>query len=531
MMQKVRTNNQCGVNEDLFFPYVKYSDPEHITTAVLTSPQQILKTEFLGIKKCREYKCPNKKCRVKTNFHPLFIENGLAGCYACDTVIVIVERILSSKKYKLIKIKVKNPKGSYIEFSCTRRHVNEMTYSDLKQGRGCKDCEKDDKKQRIKIELPSKTCDCEKQGLRKTISLCPHYNFAVLCQDAALDWDFCLNELLPNQVSPSSRDEYWFQCGQCYEIYEHSLSARKNGARCPFCSGHRVSKNNNLAMTDPHIAADWDLDTNFKYCNEVTRGCGSDAQWICKIGLEHTYVRKVTTRTSSNQSGCPCQDKTYKQKIGKHEYFVKIASEVHNNKYSYPEEYIKSKVKINIYCPVLGKYDRIPHGNFLQKPGEHKLGRGCPRCAQERDNSRGVGIIKNMLNSLGYIQNKDYFCEQKFENMKYIKSLKLDFFLPNCSIAIEFDGQSHFSVVDGWGGLDGLQKSLDRDYCKDFYCVQNKISMLRFPYMCIDQLNEKRLKNLIELCGTTQVYLSYSHLIEKIKEELILKRVIVLPYD
>lgn len=418
-----------------------------------------------------------------------------------------------------------------MKFFCTRRHRNEITYSDLKQGRECKDCEKEDKKERIKIELPSKTCDCEKQGLRKTICLCPHYNFAVLCQDAALGWDFCLNELLPNQVCPSSTDEYWFQCGECDEIYEHSLTARKNGARCPFCSGHRVSKKNNLAVTDPGIAADWDLDTNFKYCNEVTRGCGAKVQWICRIGTIHTYIHKVTTRTNSNQSGCPCQDKTYKQRIGKHEYFVKIASEVHNNKYSYPEKYIKSKVKINIHCPVLGKYDNLPHGNFLQKPGQHKLGRGCPRCAEERDNSRGVGIIKSILNSLGYIQGKDYICEEKFKGMKYIKALKLDFFLAEYSIAIEFDGQSHFSIVEGWGGYDGLLKSLERDYTKDIYCIKNKISMLRFPYMCIDQLDQERLRDFIELCKKTQVYMSYSHLIEKIKEELNLEAVIVLQYD
>ena len=124
MMQKVRTNYKCAVNEDLFFPVIKYLDlhnfttdkfvkylpPRNCTPVKLTPFQQILKTEFLGPKNCMEYKCPRKNCKVKTNFHPLFIENGLGGCYACDKVDVIVRRILLSKGYELISIDVKGTK-------------------------------------------------------------------------------------------------------------------------------------------------------------------------------------------------------------------------------------------------------------------------------------------------------------------------------------------------------------------------------------------------------------------------------------
>ena len=533
MMQKVRTNNKCAVNEDLLFPLVKYVETSAPTVPTipisLTSCQKILKTELLNAKKCMEYKCPNEGCRVKTNFHPLFIQNGIAGCYLCEKVEVIVRRILESKGYSLIGIETKNGE-SYVTYSCIHSHKNEIRYSVLKLGKECTQCKKNDRKKKVEVKLKRKPCDCKKRGTKGKV--CAHYNFAVLCPDAALDWDYCLNDVLPTEIAPGTIDEYWFRCSTCFECFEQSINSRKAGRRCPYCAGHKVSKNNNLAVTHPHLAREWNLDTNFKYCNEVTHGCGDDVEWICRIGpVEHVYNRIINTRASTHEAGCPCQDKNHAQKIGKHDYFVKICSQVHNNKYSYPERYTTSKKKMKIYCPVLSKIDNEPHGIFSQRASAHKKGEGCPQCAKERVNSKGVVAIKNILTSLGYIENNHYICEETFPGMKFVKPLRLDFYLHESRIAIEFDGETHFKSVNSWGGLDALEKSVKKDYCKDLYCLQNQISILRFPYGCMDSLTEDRLKEFIELCKKTCVYLSYSHLIEPIKKAMDVSKITVLQYN
>ena len=64
------------------------------------------------------------------------------------------------------------------------------------------------------------------------------------------------------------------------------------------------------------------------------------------------------------------------------EEFIKRAKEVHGDKYDYSKvNYVNRKAKIIIICPI--------HGEFLQSPGNHLSGAGCPECGRIRTiNSR-----------------------------------------------------------------------------------------------------------------------------------------------
>lgn len=56
------------------------------------------------------------------------------------------------------------------------------------------------------------------------------------------------------------------------------------------------------------------------------------------------------------------------------EQFVAKANKVHNNKYVYNKtNYINSKTKVIITCPI--------HGDFEQTPANHLYGKGCPKCS------------------------------------------------------------------------------------------------------------------------------------------------------
>lgn len=58
------------------------------------------------------------------------------------------------------------------------------------------------------------------------------------------------------------------------------------------------------------------------------------------------------------------------------EEFIKRAKAIHGNTYDYSKvEYVNSKTKVIITCPV--------HGDFEQLPHNHLRGCGCDKCAQE----------------------------------------------------------------------------------------------------------------------------------------------------
>ena len=59
------------------------------------------------------------------------------------------------------------------------------------------------------------------------------------------------------------------------------------------------------------------------------------------------------------------------------ETFIKKAIKKHGNKYDYSNvEYINSKTKICIICPI--------HGEFWQTPAMHLYGNGCPKCKAKK---------------------------------------------------------------------------------------------------------------------------------------------------
>lgn len=63
-------------------------------------------------------------------------------------------------------------------------------------------------------------------------------------------------------------------------------------------------------------------------------------------------------------------------KVSNYFDFVLKANDVHKGKYVYTNDYINSRTKIEIQCPI--------HGPFLQKPASHLMGIGCPACSNNK---------------------------------------------------------------------------------------------------------------------------------------------------
>ena len=71
--------------------------------------------------------------------------------------------------------------------------------------------------------------------------------------------------------------------------------------------------------------------------------------------------------------GCGCPKCSHKSYKFTHDEFMEMARKIHGNKYEYLSEYKRRNDKIQIKCPI--------HGVFEQEPRSHLNGAGCPKCA------------------------------------------------------------------------------------------------------------------------------------------------------
>jgi very-short-patch-repair endonuclease/Zn ribbon nucleic-acid-binding protein len=249
-----------------------------------------------------------------------------------------------------------------------------------------------------------------------------------------------------------------------------------NGQGCPDCKKIKIGnlwrnnisdilnncriKHNNLYNYSPII----------NYKNTDTK-----IEIICKI---HGSFYQSSHNHLKGQ-GCPkCKfEKLSLSKRHTKDYFIELCEEKFKNKnYDYSlVVYKNDKTKVEIICPV--------HGLFKQTPNYFLLyGKGCPKCIV----SNGENKIINFL-----IENNIQFKHQKiFDDCKYIKKLRFDFFIKEKNTVIEFDGQQHFSPIEIFGGDEQYRKNIIKDNIKNKYCEEKNIKLIRIPFTEIENIKE-----------------------------------------
>jgi very-short-patch-repair endonuclease len=92
-----------------------------------------------------------------------------------------------------------------------------------------------------------------------------------------------------------------------------------------------------------------------------------------------------------------------------------------------------------------------------------------------------------------------YIRQYSFETCRYINRLSFDFYLPELNTCIEFDGIQHFKPVSIFGGDKSFELSKQRDKCKNDWCYENKVNLIRIRWDQIDKikfiLEDKLIKN------------------------------------
>lgn len=150
--------------------------------------------------------------------------------------------------------------------------------------------------------------------------------------------------------------------------------------------------------------------------------------------------------------------------------FIASARSVHGDLYDYSKtEYINKKTPVNIRCSI--------HGVFRQMPDVHLSGCGCPACSSSR--------LENDIYLLLKQRNIKFERQFGFEWLKDRKPLKLDFYLPEYSVAIECQGIQHFKSIDFFGGEDALSSNIIRDKIKRDLCLANGVSVFYYSNLGI----------------------------------------------
>lgn len=91
--------------------------------------------------------------------------------------------------------------------------------------------------------------------------------------------------------------------------------------------------------------------------------------------------------------------------------FIEKARKIHNDKYDYSKvDYVDSKTKVCIICPI--------HGEFWQKPNKHLLGQGCKRCYDERRKSVNLLTNEEFIERCNKVHSGKYdYSKTKYKGM------------------------------------------------------------------------------------------------------------------
>ena len=120
-----------------------------------------------------------------------------------------------------------------------------------------------------------------------------------LFPSVAKEWHPIKNgNLTPKDVTPGSGKKVWWLCEKGHE-WQEFVYHRIRGCGCPFCSGHRASKENCLQTVNPELAKEWHPTKNEKLTpRDVTYGSGKKVWWMCSRG--HEWQAVISSRTKGN---------------------------------------------------------------------------------------------------------------------------------------------------------------------------------------------------------------------------------------
>lgn len=215
----------------------------------------------------------------------------------------------------------------------------------------------------------------------------------------------------------------------CGETFETKWNDIYSGKCCGYCDGKKVGLSNCLITKNPDLIAEWHPIKNGNLTPyDVTAGSGKYVWWKCSE-CGHEWQARVVDRP---RYGCPQCSKSKGEKM---------ISQILD---------YKGLIKID-----QEEYDKL-----------------------------------NSFDKAKYIY---YIPQKEFDGLVGLKNglLSYDFFLPDCNLLIEYQGEQHEKYIKGFHkSKKDFEKQLEHDKRKKEYAKNNNINLLEIWYYDFENIEE-----------------------------------------
>ena len=253
---------------------------------------------------------------------------------------------------------------------------------------------------------------------------------------------------IPIEDYVNARTKIKHKCSKGH-IYFQIPSSHLQGQGCPICYGTKKKTSKEYYNECKDKGLDLPIE-DYK---------GTHIKIKHKCEYNHIYKQKPSNHLNGQR--CPiCFGN--KKKVSNDYY-----NECKDKGLDLPiEEYKNSKFKIKYKC-------RKGH-TYYQTPSDHSQGHGCPVCKE----SHGEKFIRNYLDK----HDIKFIPQKRFHNLKDKTYLSYDFYLPDYSVLIEYQGQQHYQTNGYFGGKKRFKKQQLHDKLKREYAKNNGYKLLELKY-------------------------------------------------
>ena len=257
------------------------------------------------------------------------------------------------------------------------------------------------------------------------------------------------------------------KCKKCGNTFDQTPASHLRGDGCPNCAPNKKLTQEEFIERCKRIHGD-------KYDYSITNftNTSSKVDIICK---KHGKFSQIASNHLCGHGCKECRKEFLREKFAMSlKEFIDRANAVHHNKYDYSKvDYVNSSTLITIICK--------EHGEFKRGPKSHLLGSGCPICDGYKGEERIAGFLK---------EKEIKFIPQKtFDDLKDIKKLSYDFYLPDYNLLIEFNGGQHYEFTPFFHkDAHDFHRQLHHDWLKRKYARENGIELISIPYWEYDNI-------------------------------------------
>lgn len=201
----------------------------------------------------------------------------------------------------------------------------------------------------------------------------------------ALAGEYAVRNPLPTDVAPAAYEtKYWWTCTVCSFEWLAQVGRRLKGVGCPACTHRIVTAKNNLAVTHPELAKEYSS-KNPLSATQVFAGTRQKLWWKCPI-CEHEWRAKGSSRSSTNQTGCPACTGKWKYGVVTAENNLAVLFPALAQEYSSRNKLPATKVlpiaKKRFWWRCQDRYCRYEWQSVASERIRNNT--GCPNCARRK---------------------------------------------------------------------------------------------------------------------------------------------------